>query len=99
MTGLHGPDPFTGRGETAEMCRSIDWSATPLGSVEGWPAALRSAVRICLESPFPMNLWCGEALVLNDAYSAVLGSKHPGALGQPGPEVRSEIWSGIAPMF
>ena len=83
------------------MCRSIDWSATPLGPVESWPAALRSAVRMCMESPFPINLWCGDELVLiyNDAYRAVLGSKHPHALGRTGPEVWSEIWPGIGPMF
>jgi hypothetical protein len=30
----------------AARCRAMDWSATPLGPVEGWPAALRSGVRV-----------------------------------------------------
>src|SRR5690606_13982028 len=73
----------------------------PLGPVEEWSMALRCAVRMCLESPFPINLWCGDEYVLiyNDAYTAVLGGKHPGALGRPGPEVWAEIWDGIQPMF
>ena len=94
-------DPFVGPGEVPALCRDIDWAATPLGPVERWPAALRGAVRTCLESPFPINLWCGDELVLiyNQAYTAVLGSKHPASLGRPGPQVWAEIWDAIAPMF
>src|SRR4051812_10506696 len=56
---------------------------------------------MAMESPFPINLWCGPELLLiyNDAYRAVLGIKHPAALGSPGANVWSEIWSEIAPMF
>ena len=92
---------FPGTGEMATRCRDFDWSATPLGPTTQWPAALRSAVRIAIESPFPITLWCGSSLTLiyNDGYRAVLGSKHPGALGRPGSDVWSEIWPGIAPLF
>jgi PAS domain S-box-containing protein len=94
-------DPFGVRGDVAVLCRGIDWAATSLGPTEQWSAALRSAVRTCLESPFPINLWCGDELVLiyNDAYTAVLGDKHPASLGRPGPQVWSEIWDVIEPMF
>jgi len=96
-----GADVFAGAGEMAARCREIDWAATPLGPVEGWPDALRFAVRTCLESPFPINLWCGPELVLvyNDGYRHVLGPRHPAALGRPGPEVWAEIWPEIEPMF
>jgi len=85
----------------ATLARSIDWSATPLGPVETWPRALRGAVRTAMESPFPTNLWCGDdkVLIYNDGYRAVLGAKHPRALGRPGPTVWAEIWDEIAPMF
>jgi PAS domain S-box-containing protein len=92
---------FPGDGEVAGLARAIDWSATSLGPVESWPDALRLTVRTALESPFPINLWCGPDLLLiyNDAYRCVLGAKHPRALGQPGHKVWSEIWSDIAAMF
>ncbi len=92
---------FGGGGEVGALCRAMDWATTPLGPVERWPAALRWAVQTCLESPFPINLWCGpeRVLVYNDAYRHVLGTKHPWALGRRGAEVWSEIWGDIAPMF
>ena len=92
---------FAGDGDVAERCRAIDWSSTSLGPVESWPAALRTAVRMALECPFPINMWCGPELLLiyNDAYRAVLGTKHPSSLGRAGHEVWGEIWPEIAPMF
>jgi PAS domain S-box-containing protein len=98
----HGAHPvFPGESEMAARCRALDWASTPLGPVEGWPAALRWAVRTALEAPFPINLWCGPELVLiyNDGYAPVLGSKHPASLGRPGAQVWPEIWGEIAPMF
>ncbi|HET7275229.1 MAG TPA: ATP-binding protein [Longimicrobiaceae bacterium] len=94
-------DPFAGTGEVRELCREIDWAATSLGPVDKWSPVLRKTVETCLESPFPINLWCGPELVLiyNDAYRPVLGGKHPRALGRPGYEVWAEIWDEIAPMF
>ena len=85
----------------AERCRAVDWSATPLGATATWPKALRTVVRLAMECPFPILLWCGTdlTLVYNDAYRAVLGSKHPGALGRPGRVVWSEIWDEIRPLF
>ena len=92
---------FLGDGEMARLCRSFDWASTPLGPTHEWPAALRTIVRTAMASPFPINLWCGPSLILiyNDAYSGVLGSKHPSALGRPGADVWGEIWPSIAPMF
>jgi PAS domain S-box-containing protein len=41
---------FPGDSEMAARMRALDWSATPLGSVERWPEALRTSVRIVLDS-------------------------------------------------
>jgi signal transduction histidine kinase len=84
-----------------ERGRAHDWAATPLGPVEGWSATLRTLVRTALDSPFPINLWCGPELVLiyNDAYRSVLGAKHPAAFGKHGPDVWEEIWPEIASIF
>ena len=94
-------DPFAGDGQVKALCRQMDWSATSLGPVADWSPTLRRTVRTCLDSPFPINLWCGPELVLiyNDAYTHILGVKHPTALGRPGREAWGEIWPDIEPMF
>ena len=94
-------DPFAGPGEMRARASAFDWAATSLGPVEGWSPTLRTVVRTCLESPFPVNLWCGpeRLLVYNDAYRRVLGAKHPHALGRPGFDVWAEIRADLEPMF
>jgi PAS domain S-box-containing protein len=93
--------PFVGESEMARRCRAVDWASTPLGPVSEWSPALRSAVRMALESPFPVNLWCGPdlQLIYNDAYIRALGAKHPRALGQSGRDVWAEIWAEIGSWF
>jgi len=92
---------FPGDGEMAQRGRDFHWENTSLGAPTEWPPALRTIVATVLEAPFAMTLWCGPDLnlVYNDAYRAVLGAKHPDALGRPGREVWAEIWAGIAPLF
>ncbi|HVH47491.1 MAG TPA: ATP-binding protein, partial [Labilithrix sp.] len=79
--------------------RSIDWSATPLGPVSTWPASLKTCVRIVLTSRQPMFVWWGDQLInlYNDAYKAIVGGKHPAALGQPASVVWREIWDQVGP--
>jgi PAS domain S-box-containing protein len=93
--------PFDGGGEMRARARAFDWSATSLGPVETWSPTLATAVRMCMESPFPFNLWCGpdRLLIYNDAYRRVLGRKHPDALGRSGMEVWAEIREALEPMF
>ena len=38
---------FAGGGEIGELMRAIDWAATPLGPVDGWPQSLRPACASC----------------------------------------------------
>ncbi|HET9251822.1 MAG TPA: PAS domain S-box protein, partial [Candidatus Eisenbacteria bacterium] len=92
---------FPGATEMARRMRELDWSATSLGPVEGWPQSLRTSVSTCLDCAFPIVLWWGPELTIlyNDEYRAALGSKHPGALGMPGSKVWAEIWDVIAPML
>ncbi len=75
-----------GGGEMGQRIRELDWSRTSLGAIDEWPQSLQTAVSICLRSRFPIILWWGQDLtvIYNDAYSPMLGGKHPGALGQPG---------------
>ena len=41
-----------------------DWSATPLGPVETWPASLRILVDVCLSSRFPRLVCWGPDLLM-----------------------------------
>jgi PAS domain S-box-containing protein len=92
---------FVGEGEMAARCRALDWAATPLGPVSGWPAALRTAVRLMLATPIATSLWCGPGytLLYNDAYRCILGVKHPAALGRSGADVWDELWPALQAPF
>ncbi len=85
--------------ETGRMLLATDWSATPLGSMDGWPQSLRIAVSICLNSRFPMFVWWGLSLVniYNDAYIPILGKRHPRAFGRPAIESWADIWDVLTP--
>jgi PAS domain S-box-containing protein len=87
-------------GEMGQLIRRFDWSDTTLGPIGQWPQALRTSVSICLQSRFPLFVQWGPELVLiyNDAYTPILGAKHP-ALGQPMRVVWSDIWDVIGPML
>jgi signal transduction histidine kinase len=88
-------------GEAGELARSIDWSRTAIGPVEGWSQALRSTVALILHNHSGLLLWWGPELIqiYNDAYRPVLGDKHPRSMGQPVSECWSEIWHIIGPMI
>jgi PAS domain S-box-containing protein len=77
-----------GDSQTATFLRRLDWTKTPLGSRTGWTPALRVVVDLILASHVPMTILWGSDLVLiyNDAYSAILGEKHPGIMGRPAHE-------------
>jgi PAS domain-containing protein len=92
---------FPGDSEMAARCRALDWAATPLGPVAGWSAALRGAVRLCLDTGFPGCVYAGEALVMvyNDGFAAILGEKHPAAFGRPARDALPEVWAEIAGDF
>jgi signal transduction histidine kinase len=94
-------DFLSGSSELAERMRTTDWSSTPLGPMEHWPQSLRTSISICLASRFPIVLYWGPEYVVlyNDAYSAILGSKHPWALGKRCCECWAEIWETIGPML
>jgi len=94
-----GVQTLTGGGEIGALMRAFEWSRTPLGDIQNWPQSLKSAVRIILNSRYPMFVWWGPELInlYNDPYRAFLGSKHPEALGKSAREVWAEIWEQIGP--
>ncbi|MGN9813558.1 ATP-binding protein [Micromonospora sp. BQ11] len=94
-------DLFVGGGDTGRLMARLDWSLTPLGAVEGWPQSLRAAVRMVLSSRYPMLLLWGPEFtqLYNDAYSALIGDKHPGALGDDVRVTLAEGWDVLAPLI
>ena len=79
------------QGEIGARVAAFDWSATPLGPIEGWPVAARNAVMLCLGSLFPMTLRLGEEriTIYNDACREIYGpERFRDALGRP----TSEVW-------
>ena len=102
-TDTHTPRPstdfLTGGGEMGERIRAKDWSGTPLGPVESWPQSLKTVVRIMLTSRQPIWIGWGPELIklYNDPYKAIVGGKHPEALGQPARVVWREIWDDLEP--
>lgn len=80
--------------------RAVDWAATPIGDPATWPAELRTIVRLCLTSRFPILVVWGPDLrmIYNDGYRDVIGEKHPAALGAPMAEVWRELWDVVGPM-
>jgi signal transduction histidine kinase len=92
-----------GGGEMGERMRALDWSSSPVGPAAEWPASLKTAVSICINSRYPIVLWWGHpeyTMFYNDGYIPVLGvTKHPDWLGRSGQECWKEIWSTVGPML
>jgi hypothetical protein len=63
-------------------------------------SSLRLTIDIVLSSGFPMAVRWGSDFVLiyNDAYKAILGEKHPWALGLSSAQAWSEVWHKIEPI-
>lgn len=89
-----------GGGEMGERIRRFDWASSPLGPMEQWPASLKTAVQIMLNSRYPMFVWWGPELInlYNDGYIPVVGSRHVHALGASAPKLWSEIWHDVGPL-
>ncbi len=88
-------------GATGSIIGARDWSATSAGAVGSWPAALRTATGIMLESRGPALVWWGPDLVVlyNDAAMALLGEEQPARLGLPGAEAFPDLWPTLGPLL
>jgi PAS domain S-box-containing protein len=82
-----------GDGEMSRRIHAHDWQASPLGPPERWPQVLRTLTELMLASSQPMFIVWGRerTTIYNDAYSEILGGKHP-VLGQPFERIWREIW-------
>ncbi|MGY1604883.1 ATP-binding protein [Geodermatophilus sp. SYSU D00815] len=95
--GPGAADVFRDGGENGRLMAAFDWSTTPVGPAETWPASLRFAVRTVLASRFPMILAWGPGYTqfYNDAYATLIGAKHPGAIGDDLRITLAEGWAAL----
>jgi serine phosphatase RsbU (regulator of sigma subunit) len=92
---------FDAAGTLRPVYAAVDWARTPLGAPAQWSATLRNAVDLTLNTRFPVTLVWGPEFVLlyNEAYTQLIGDKHPAALGRPARDVFPEAWDLIGPMM
>lgn len=85
----------------SDRIRDYDWSATPLGPAKDWPHLLKTLVDLMMSSAQPMFMAWGPRQIwfYNDAFTPILGSKHPHALGRPALEVWAEAQAVLEPLF
>jgi PAS domain-containing protein len=91
---------LAGGGQTGDLLRALDWSASPLGPPSTWPQPLKTLLNIVMGSNQPMFIAWGEAstLLYNDAYAEILAEKHPAAVGRPFLKVWAEIEGDLIPI-
>jgi len=85
-----------------QFARTINWAATPLGSMERWSPAFRQAANLCMGNPHPAALFWGNDLTMlyNEAYAAeVAGNKHPSLMGTGFSGPFAELWDYTRPVF
>ena len=90
-----------GSSDAGAFIRTMDWSTTPLGLIPSWHPLLRIAVSDALASPVAtIVLWGTDfTQVYNDSYLAILGSRHPVAMGQATRECWPESWQFVEPIY
>jgi PAS domain S-box-containing protein len=92
---------LTGDSEMAALILAHDWSAAPLGPIDGWPQSLRTTVSLCLASNFPINIIWGpkHTQIYNDGYRVLCGDKHPFSLGMDYTECWASAWEALSAPF
>ena len=98
MATPNNRDIFSG-GEMAARINAFDWSQTPLGAMADWSPSLKSPIKTLLASRYPMVLIWGADFTqfYNDAYSQLIGDKHPAALGIDIRITLAEAWDTLGP--
>jgi PAS domain S-box-containing protein len=74
---------LSARGGTANILDEADWSASPLGVPDSWSPTLRANASLVLGAQVAMLIIWGpeRAVIYNQAAGAMLGPRHPAALG------------------
>ncbi|KAG8986501.1 Superkiller protein 3 [Tulasnella sp. 427] len=77
---------LTSGAKMVEHIKNYPWKNHALGPMERWPQSLKSSLSAVLAAPYPWAVWWGPdlALLYNDAYATMCGSKHPGLFAKAG---------------
>ncbi|KAG9096795.1 hypothetical protein FRC06_008308 [Ceratobasidium sp. 370] len=96
---LGAVDPAPCPTATQTLLDSHPWESTPLGPRSAWSERLRACVNFMQTSPHATALWWGSEYVLlyNDAYSQIIGHKHPYLYGQRAAVGWAELWDMLGP--
>ncbi len=88
-----------GGGQAADEIRATDWAKTPLGEMEHWPGALKTAVGMMVSSPFPKAIFWGHDYIMlnNDAYRVIMAAK-PSGMGKRMQDVWPEVFEDVRPI-
>ncbi|KUJ17292.1 uncharacterized protein LY89DRAFT_733155 [Mollisia scopiformis] len=72
----------------------VDWEKSPLGPIKQWPAQLQQMVLLVVQDPSPAVVYWGEDAIIayNEAYTHLIGQKHPALQGQDPKIEFAEIW-------
>ncbi|MEN3275802.1 MAG: hypothetical protein V7631_1592 [Massilia sp.] len=91
---------FTATDELRTRLAGHDWPSSVLGPPAAWPAAIRTVVRLMLDSKHAMFVFWGPelGLIYNQPYVEFLQDKHPRAMGRPFREVWPELWPELGPL-
>ncbi|MEJ1159285.1 sensor histidine kinase [Prosthecomicrobium sp. N25] len=94
------PDRLRQYGPMGAEIAAFDWSTTPVGPIQAWPASLRTIVHTLASSGQPMALFYGPALttIFNAGFAPILGGRAETALGLPLAVVWHDVYDEILPM-
>ncbi|ROT37611.1 virulence sensor protein bvgS [Sodiomyces alkalinus F11] len=79
------PDLSSEQNTFLDVVENVDWSATSLGPMDNWPPYIQQTYSQILCNSQPSAIYWGEDLetIYNEAFSELLGPRHPSVLGKP----------------
>ena len=77
-----------------QWMRNLDWSQSSLGPMSAWPLQLRQMVLLITQDPQPAAVYWGDRHihVYNEAYTHILGGKHPSLQGHDPHIILDKVW-------
>lgn len=96
-----GPGLFDLSVPAGRLMADTDWSATPIGPPERWSQTLQVLTQSVQSSRYPMLLLWGDdyTQIYNDAYSELIGDRHPAAMGNDCRITLAEGWPVLEPLI